>query len=41
MAIAIPAVIAVVAVSLIDHRRSASAQAESAMAPVGASVKEA
>ena len=41
MAIAIPAVIAVLAVSLIDHRRSASAQAEVERAAVGAAVKQA
>ncbi|SOZ18088.1 Benzoate transporter [Cupriavidus taiwanensis] len=41
MAMAIPAVIAVGAVSMINHRRSASAQAEAAAAPVRAVVKEA
>ncbi len=41
MAMAIPAVIAVGAVSMINHRRSASAQAEVAAAPVRAAVKEA
>ncbi|UIF91133.1 MFS transporter [Cupriavidus sp. UYPR2.512] len=41
MAMAIPAVIAVGAVSMINHRRSASAQAEVAAAPVGRVVKEA
>ncbi|MNT73039.1 hypothetical protein D3C72_2116990 [compost metagenome] len=41
MAMAIPAVIAVGAVSMINHRRSASAQAEVAAAPVRGTVKEA
>ncbi|MBB3007539.1 MFS transporter [Cupriavidus alkaliphilus] len=41
MAMAIPAVIAVGAVSMINHRRSASAQAEAAAAPVRAVVREA
>ncbi|RDK09692.1 MFS transporter [Cupriavidus lacunae] len=41
MAMAIPAVIAVGAVSMINHRRSASAQEEVEAAPVGAAVKEA
>lgn len=41
MAMAIPAVIAVGAVSMINHRRSASAQGEVAAAPVRAAVKEA
>lgn len=41
MAMAVPAVIAVLAVSLINHRRSASAQAEVERAAVGAAVKQA
>ncbi|MCY1232972.1 H+ symporter family [compost metagenome] len=41
MAMAIPAVIAVLAVSLINHRRSASAQGEVERAAVGAAVKQA
>lgn len=41
MAMAIPAVIAVGAVSMINHRRSASAQGEAEAAPVRAVVKEA
>ncbi|MCY1302692.1 hypothetical protein D9M70_523670 [compost metagenome] len=41
LAMAIPAVIAVLAVSLINHRRSASAQGEVERAAVGAAVKQA
>ncbi|WP_316156794.1 MFS transporter [Cupriavidus sp. BIC8F] len=41
LAMAIPAVIAVGAVSMINHRRSASAQAEVAAPPVRGAVKEA
>ncbi|WP_439686330.1 Sugar phosphate permease [Cupriavidus oxalaticus] len=41
MAMAVPAVIAVLAVSLINHRRSASAQDEVERAPVAAAAKQA
>ncbi|WP_432261067.1 MFS transporter [Cupriavidus sp. TMH.W2] len=41
MAMAIPAVIAVGAVSMINHRRSASAQADVDVLPVGTAVKKA